>query len=88
MKVPLQTCPVDENVDARTRMYLLLYQLDNSALAEHSIESGHWIKFHETEVLAKTSGHMNWLLKEATEIKLHADNINRGRVQTQQKVES
>jgi hypothetical protein len=46
-------------------------------VAEHSIELDHWIMFHETEVLAKTSGHMGGLVKEATEIKLHPDNINR-----------
>jgi hypothetical protein len=57
--------------------YLCLYQLDNSAMAKHSIESGHPIKFHELEVLAKTSGYMNWLVKESVGIKLHPDNINR-----------
>jgi hypothetical protein len=40
-------------------------------VAEHSTESGHWIKFHEIEVLAKTSGYMDQLAKEAIEIKLH-----------------
>jgi hypothetical protein len=44
-------------------------------VAEHSIESDHRIEFHEPEVLAKTSGHMNRLVKEAITVKLHPDNI-------------
>jgi hypothetical protein len=35
------------------------------------------IKFQETEVLLKTSGHMDRLAKETIAIKLHAKNINR-----------
>jgi hypothetical protein len=46
-------------------------------VAEHSIESGYRIKFHETEVLAKMSGYMDRLAKEVTEMKLHPENINR-----------
>jgi hypothetical protein len=44
---------------------------------EQSTELGHRIKFHEAEVVAKTSGYMSRLVQEATEIKLHPDNINR-----------
>jgi hypothetical protein len=40
-------------------------------VAEHSIESGHWIKFHEIEALDQISGYMDQLAKEAIEIKLH-----------------
>jgi hypothetical protein len=54
-----------------------LHQPDKSSLAEHSTESGHRIKFHGTEVLSKTPGSTNELAKEAKEIKLHADSINR-----------
>jgi hypothetical protein len=39
--------------------------------------TGLWIKFHETEVLAKTSGVMNRLVKEPIEIGLRLNNINR-----------
>jgi hypothetical protein len=46
-------------------------------VAEHSIDSGHRIEFNETEVLAKTSRYMDRLVKEATKINLHPDNINR-----------
>lgn len=42
------------NTVQRTRMQLHLYQPDHSEVAEHSTESGHWIKFREIEVLART----------------------------------
>jgi hypothetical protein len=42
-----------------------------------STESGHRIKFHESQVLPKTSGYMDWLVNEAIEIKLHPENMNR-----------
>jgi hypothetical protein len=47
-------------------------------VAEHNIESGHWIKFCETKIPAKTSGYMKSLVEEPIKIKLHLDNINRG----------
>jgi hypothetical protein len=46
-------------------------------VAEHSNESDHQIKFQDTEVLAKTSGYTDWLVKGAIEIKLHPNNINK-----------
>jgi hypothetical protein len=46
-------------------------------VVEHSIKFGHQIKFKDTEILAKTAGYMNKLVKEAAEIRLHLNNINR-----------
>jgi hypothetical protein len=46
-------------------------------VAEHSTESGHGIKFRETEALVKISGYMARLVREAIEIKLGQDNINK-----------
>jgi hypothetical protein len=57
--------------------YPPLYQLDKSRVEEHNTESGHWIKFHETEMLAKTSGYIDRFVTASTEIKLHLNNINR-----------
>jgi hypothetical protein len=37
----------------------------------------HWVKFQEPEALAKTSDYMDQLVKEATETRLHPNNINR-----------
>jgi hypothetical protein len=72
--------------------HLHSYELDKSAVAEHGIESGHWIKFQETEVLAKTiqfnsiqfnSGYMDQPVKDTTELRLHPDSYQkRGRIQT------
>jgi hypothetical protein len=71
MKMSLKTCPVDTNVYAKNMNGIYVcYQPQNSV--EHSIESGYQIKFCETGVLAQTSDYMDWLVKEATEIKLHS----------------
>jgi hypothetical protein len=37
----------------------------------------HSINFKSTTVLARTTGYMDHLLKEATEIQLHSNNFNR-----------
>jgi hypothetical protein len=44
-------------------------------VAEHRTETWHRTKCNETEVLDKTSGYKDRLVKEAIE-KLHPDNIN------------
>jgi hypothetical protein len=46
-------------------------------VTDHITESGHWIKFQESVVLAKTSDYMDQIVKGATEIKLHANINNR-----------
>jgi hypothetical protein len=51
-----------------------VHALDRSATVTGI--SYYHIKFHEPEVLAKASGYMG-LVKKATEIKLHTENINR-----------
>jgi hypothetical protein len=43
-------------------------------VAEHSAESDHWIKFHETDILIKMSGYMDQLVKEVIEVKSYLDN--------------
>jgi hypothetical protein len=47
------------------------------AEAEYNTESGHQIKFQETEVLVKTSGCMDRLVKEAIKIRRHPKYIIR-----------
>jgi hypothetical protein len=54
----------------------MLYQLDMSAVTEHSTQSHHWIKFPETEVLAKASGYMDQFAKEATETRHELNNTD------------
>lgn len=57
--------------------HLCLFQVDKSAVTIHSTELGHQIKFQGTEVLAKIQGYMDWFVKEAIEIWLHLNNLNR-----------
>jgi hypothetical protein len=54
-----------------------IYVCIKSVVVEHSIEWCHQIKFRDIEVLAKTAGYMDQLIKEAREIGLHPDNINK-----------
>jgi hypothetical protein len=57
------------NVESKTKV--------SETSSASGVESDHRIKFHETEVLSKTPGYMDRLVREATETKLHPDNINR-----------
>jgi hypothetical protein len=50
---------------------------DKSAIAEHSINYDHTIKFQEIQILANKSGCMDRLIIEVTELDLHPNNINR-----------
>jgi hypothetical protein len=57
--------------------HLRLGQPDKSAVAQHALETGHRVEFNNTCRLARTKGYMDRIIKEATGIKLHPDNINR-----------
>ncbi|KAJ4446315.1 hypothetical protein ANN_13010 [Periplaneta americana] len=52
-----------------------LYYSDKSAVAQHSLESGHKIDFGT--FLNKTSGYWDFVIKEAIEIQLDGNNFNR-----------
>jgi hypothetical protein len=43
---------------------------ENSAVADHSIKTGHFFCFSVTSILDGTSGYMDRLVKEASEIRL------------------
>jgi len=43
-----------------------------SVMAEHSTDLEYHINFKNTIVLVRTTGYMDWLVKEACEIWLHA----------------
>jgi hypothetical protein len=49
----------------------------NGAISPYALETGHKIDFNNTCRLARTKGYMDRIIKEAIEIKLHPDNINR-----------
>jgi hypothetical protein len=48
-----------------------------SAVAEHSISRGHRIQLQNTNILSTQSRYMDRIIKEATEIELHPNNMNR-----------
>ena len=49
---------------------------DKSAVAEHSINHDHKIRFQEMRILARKSGYMDRLIREAIELDLRPNNIN------------
>jgi hypothetical protein len=52
-------------------------QPEKSAVAEHSINPGHKIDFNNVSVLDRASGYMDRLVKEAIQIRLNQNNVNR-----------
>jgi hypothetical protein len=57
--------------------HIHLDQPEKSAVAEHSINTGHQIDFNNTSVLDRASGYMDCLVKEAIQIRLNHKNFNR-----------
>jgi hypothetical protein len=52
-------------------------KVDKSAVAEHSIDQGHCIQFHNSSILATKTRYIDHIVREAIEIELHPYNINR-----------
>jgi hypothetical protein len=57
--------------------HIRLDQPEKSAVAEHSINTGHQIDFSNISVLDRASGYMDRLFKEAFQIRLNYKNFNR-----------
>jgi hypothetical protein len=68
------------SVDIRLKehqRHIRLQHPDKSAIAEHGIDPGHCIQFHNSSILAMKTRYMDHIVREAIEIELHPYNINR-----------
>jgi hypothetical protein len=50
---------------------------DKSAVAEHSMNLGHHIQFHNTSILTTKTSYDDHIVREAIEIELRLNNMNR-----------
>jgi hypothetical protein len=57
--------------------YIILEHPDKSAVAEHSIGQRHRIQLHSSSILATKTRSMDRIVRDAIEIELYPDNINR-----------
>jgi hypothetical protein len=68
------------SVDTRLKehqRHVRLEHPEKSAIAEHSVDLGHRILFHSTSILTTKTRYMDRIVREAIEIELHPNNMNR-----------
>jgi hypothetical protein len=69
-------CSIDTRIKEH-HQHIRLAHPDKSAVAEHSISRGHRIQLQNTKILSTKSRYMDQLIKEAIEIELNLNNMNR-----------
>jgi hypothetical protein len=57
--------------------HILLYHPDKSAVAEHSINLDNCIQLQDISILAKIFRHISQIIRDATEINLYPNNMER-----------
>jgi hypothetical protein len=65
---------MDCSLDVRLKVHqqhIRLEHPDKSAVAEHSIDHGHHIQFHNSSILATKTRYMDCIVMEVIEIELH-----------------
>jgi hypothetical protein len=69
-------CSVDTRLKEHQR-HIRLDHPEKSVVAEHSVDLGHCIQFHNTSILASKTKYMDRIVREAVEIELHCNNMNK-----------